>query len=52
MRTRNIQIKAMLNQKEKAHFDKQLAVTGLKKSDLLRRLIMVDKCWLMIKEIC
>ena len=102
MRTRNIQIKAMLNQKEKAHFDKQLAVTGLKKSDLLRRLIMgvdvqpkpieeviqiyrlvsnlannvnqmakianatgyvdpkkidgllimVDKCWQMIKEIC
>ena len=30
----------MLNQKEKAHFDKQLAVTGLKKSALLRRLIM------------
>ena len=102
MRTRNIQIKAMLNQKEKTHFDKQLAVTGLKKSDLLRclimgidiqpkpteeviqiyrlvstiannvnqlakianatgyvdpqkidgLLIMVDKCWQMIKEIC
>lgn len=30
----------MLNQKEKAHFDQQLAVTGLKKSSLLRRLIM------------
>ena len=30
----------MLNQKEKAHFDKQLTVTGLKKSDLLRCLIM------------
>lgn len=40
MRTRNIQIKAMLNQQEKAHFDKQLAVTGLKKSALLPRLIM------------
>jgi hypothetical protein len=102
MRTRNIQIKAMLNQKENAHFEKQLAVTGLKKSDLLRKLIMgvdvqpkpteeviqiyrlvstvannvnqmakianatgyvdprkidgllimVDKCWQMIKEIC
>jgi hypothetical protein len=102
MRTRNIQIKAMLNQKEKAHFNKQLAVTGLNKSELLRRLIMgvdvqpkpseeviqifrlvstvannvnqlakianatgyvdpqkidglllmVDKCWQMIKEIC
>jgi hypothetical protein len=92
----------MLNQNEKTHLDKQLAVTGLKKSDLLRRLIMgvdvqpkpteeviqiyrlvsnvannvnqmakianatgyvhpkkidgllimVDKCWKMIKEIC
>jgi hypothetical protein len=102
MRTRNIQIKAMLNLKEKAHFNKQLAVTGLKKSALLRKLvmgidiqpkpteeviqiyrlvstiannvnqmakianatgyvdpkkidgllIMVDKCWQMIKKIC
>lgn len=40
MRTRNIQVKAMLNQKEKAHFEKQLAATGLTKSELLRRLIL------------
>jgi hypothetical protein len=30
----------MLNQKENRHFEKQLAVTGLKKSELLRRLVL------------
>jgi len=43
MRNRTIQVKAMLNRKEKAHFDRQLAVTGLTKSMLLRKLIMDEE---------
>ena len=39
MRNRRNQVKVMLNEKEKAHLDKQLAVTGLTKSELLRNLI-------------
>ena len=40
MRIRTFQVKAMLNKKENAHLNKQLTITGLTKSNLLRSLIM------------
>lgn len=40
MRLRSKRIDVRLNEKEYRHFEKQLAVTGLSKSMLLRKLIM------------
>ena len=40
MRKRIFQVKAMLNTKEYAHLEKQLAASGLNKSEFLRDLIM------------
>jgi len=39
MRTRTITAKVMLNEKENKHFEKQVATSGLTKSDFLRALI-------------
>ena len=40
MRTRNNMIKVMLNDKELEHLNKQVEVSGLNKSTLLRKLIV------------
>lgn len=40
MRKRKYACLFYMNEKENRHFEKQLAVTGLKKSELLRRYIM------------
>ncbi len=39
MRTRNITAKVMLNQKENEHFEKQVELSGLTKSEFLRKRI-------------
>lgn len=40
MRKRKYACLFYMDEKENRHFEKQLAVTGLKKSELLRRLVM------------
>ena len=43
MRTRNITAKAMLSKKENEHFEKQVSLSGLSKSEFLRqRILNVD----------
>ncbi len=39
MRTRAITVKAMLNEKENKHFEKQVALSGLTKSEFIRQRI-------------
>ena len=39
MRTRTITIKAMLSEKENKHFEKQVELSGMTKSEFIRQLI-------------